>query len=39
MARIYCIEGGKEGGRIGRCGVFGGIEGGKVVGIEAVLSS
>jgi len=39
MARIYYIGGGKEGGRIGRYRVFGGIEGGKVVSIEAVLSS
>jgi len=38
MARIYYMGGGEEGGRIGRYGVFGGIEGGKVVGIEAVLS-
>ena len=38
MARIYCIGGDKGGGRIGRCRVFGGIEGGKVIGIEAVLS-
>jgi len=39
MACIYCIGGGKEGGRINCCGVFRGIEGGKVVGIEAILSS
>ena len=39
IARIYYIGGGKEGGRISHCGVFGGIEGGKVVGIETVLSS
>jgi hypothetical protein len=38
IARIYYIGGGKEGGRISQCGVFGGIEGGKVIGIEAVLS-
>jgi len=38
MACIYYIGGGKEGGRISCYGVFGGIEGGKVVGIEAVLS-
>jgi len=39
MAYIYYMGGGKKGGRIGYCGVFGGIEGGKVVSIEAVLSS
>jgi len=39
MAHIYCIGGGKEGGRIGHYRVFRGIEGGKVIGIEAVLSS
>ena len=39
MARICCIGGGEEGGRIGRCRVFGGIEGGKVISIKAVLSS
>ena len=39
MARICCIGGGKEGGRINHYRVFGGIEGGKVIGIEAVLNS
>jgi len=39
MAYIYYIGEGKKGGRIGCYGVFRGIEGGKVVGIEAVLSS
>ena len=38
MACICCI-GGEEGGRIGRYRVFGGIEGGKVIGIKAILSS
>ena len=43
MACICCIEGGEEGknkeeGRIGRYRVFRGIEGGKVISIEAVLS-
>ena len=38
MAYIYCIERGKEGDRISRYRVFGGIKGGKVIGIEAVLS-
>ena len=38
MAHIYYIGGGEGGGKIGRCRVFGGIEGGKVIGIEAVLS-
>ena len=37
MAHIYCM-GGKEGGRIGCYRVFRGIEGGKVIGIKAVLS-
>ena len=32
MARICCIGGGEERGRISRYGVFGGIEGGKVIG-------
>jgi len=32
------MGGGKEGGRIGHYRVFRGIEGGKVVSIEAVLS-
>jgi len=39
MARICYIGGGKKGGRISYCGVFRGIDGGKVIGIEAVLSS
>ena len=39
MAYIYYIGGNKEGGRIGYYRVFGGIEGGKVISIEAVLSS
>ena len=39
MARICYIGGGKEGGRIGYCRVFGGIEGEKVISIKAVLSS
>ena len=34
MAHIYCIGGGEGGGRIGRYRVFGGIEGGKVIGIK-----
>ena len=38
MARIYYIGGGEEGGRISHYRVFGGIEGGKVIGIEAILS-
>ena len=38
MARIYYIGGGEEGGRIGYCRVFGGIEGGKVISIKAILS-
>ena len=38
MACIYCIEGGEEGGRISHYRVFRGIEGGKVISIEAVLS-
>jgi len=33
------MGGGKEGGRIGYYRVFRDIEGGKVIGIEAVLSS
>ena len=37
MARIYYIRG-EEGGRISHYRVFGGIEGGKVIGIEAILS-
>ena len=39
IARIYYIGGGEEGGRIGHYGIFKGIEGGKVISIEAVLSS
>ena len=38
MARICYIGGGKEGDRISRYRVFGGIEGGKVIGIKAVLN-
>ena len=38
MACICCM-GGKEKNRIGCCKVFRGIKGGKVIGIEAVLSS
>jgi hypothetical protein len=33
------MGGGKEGGRISYYRVFGGIKGGKVISIEAVLSS
>ncbi len=39
MAHIHHIGGDEEGDRIGCYGVFKGIEGGKVIGIEAVLSS
>ena len=38
MAYICYIRGGKGGGRMGHYKVFRGIEGGKVIGIEAVLS-
>ena len=37
MARICCIGGEKE-GRISYYRVFGSIEGGKVIGIKAILS-
>ena len=38
MAHIYYIGGGKKGGKISQNITFGGIEGGEVINIKAVLS-